>query len=125
MSNQILSTNNAPAAIGPYSQGVRAGNIVFTSGQLPVNMETGALETEIKAATKASMENCKAVLAAAGASMSDVVKTSVFLSDMADFAEMNGVYATYFAENPPARSCVQVAQLPKGAVVEIEMIAAL
>lgn len=125
MSNQILSTDNAPAAIGPYSQGVRAGNIVFTSGQLPVNMETGVLETEIKAATKASMENCKAVLAAAGASMSDVVKTSVFLSDMANFAEMNGVYATYFAENPPARSCVQVAQLPKGAVVEIEMIAAL
>lgn len=120
---ELISTTNAPAAIGPYSQGVKVDNFIFTSGQLPINMATGELESEIKAATKASLDNCKAILESKGASMKDVIKTLVFISDMNNFADMNEVYATFFPENPPARSCVQVARLPKDAVVEIEVIA--
>lgn len=125
MSKEIISTQNAPSAIGPYSQGVKAGNMIFTSGQLPIDMATGELATDIKSATKASLENCKAILEAKGATMSDVFKTVVFLSDMNNFAAMNEVYAEYFTENYPARSCVQVARLPKDALVEIEVIATI
>ena len=125
MNKEILFTEKAPAAIGPYSQAVQLGNIIFTSGQLPIDMSTGELATDIKSATKASLENCKAIIESKGASMKDVIKTVVFLSDMNNFAEMNEVYSQYFTENFPARSCVQVARLPKDALVEIEVIAAI
>lgn len=121
---KIITTGKAPDAIGPYSQGAAAGAVIYTSGQLPIDMATGNLETaDIKKAAKASLENCKAVLEAAGASLKDVVKTTVFMTDLTDFAAMNEVYASYFTEDPPARSCVQAAALPKGAKIEIEMLA--
>ncbi|MFV0440544.1 MAG: RidA family protein [Lachnospirales bacterium] len=121
---KIINTTNAPGAIGPYSQGVNIGNLVYTSGQLPISMETGELELEdIKKATKNSLDNVKAILEDQGLSMADVFKTTVFVTDLADFGAVNEVYATYFEANPPARSCVQVAALPKGAKVEIEAIA--
>lgn len=123
MNKEVISTTKAPSAIGPYSQGIKAGNMIFTSGQLPIDMATGELATDIKAATKASLENCKAILEEKGASMKDVFKTVVFLSDMNNFAAMNEVYAEFFTENYPARSCVQVARLPKDALVEIEVVA--
>ena len=116
-------TSKAPAAIGPYSQGIDIGNLVFTSGQLPLNKDTGEMETEIKAATKASLSNVKAILAEAGLTMDNVIKTTVFISDMNNFAAMNEVYATFFGETAPARSCVEVARLPKDVLVEIEAVA--
>lgn len=120
----VISTDKAPAAIGPYSQGMKAGNFVFTSGQLPVDMNTGNLVTDdIKKATAASLENVKAVLDAAGASLENVVKVVIFIKDMNDFAAMNEVYGQYFSDNKPARSCVEVARLPKDALIEIEAIA--
>lgn len=118
-----IITDKAPAAIGPYSQGKDIGSMVFTSGQLPINMETGVMETEIKAATKASLSNVKSILKEAGLTMDQVVKITVFISDMENFGAMNEVYATFFGENAPARSCVEVARLPKDALVEIEAIA--
>jgi len=123
MNKQTLNTQNAPAAIGPYSQGVKVGNLIFTSGQLPINTQSGELVADIEGATKQSLDNVKAILESSGSSMDKVVKTVVFLRDMNDFAEMNTVYATYFPSNPPARSAVQVARLPKDAIVEIEAIA--
>lgn len=123
MSKKVVSTEKAPAAIGPYSQGIRIGDKLFTSGQLPINPSTGELIGEIKAATGQSLENVKAILESEGFRMEDVIKTTVFLKDMDDFAAMNEVYATFFTSNPPARSAVQVAKLPKDAVVEIEVIA--
>jgi 2-iminobutanoate/2-iminopropanoate deaminase len=125
MQKEIISTTNAPAAIGPYSQGIKIGDLVFTSGQLPVNPATVELVSEIKAATKQSLENVKAVLEQAGSSLDKVVKVAVFVSDMNNFGQVNEVYAEYFKENPPARSCVEVARLPKDALVEIEAIASL
>jgi 2-iminobutanoate/2-iminopropanoate deaminase len=126
MKKSIVSTSSAPAAIGPYSQGAKAAGLVFTSGQLPIDMATGELElADIKKAAKNSLDNVKAILAEAGATMADIVKTTVFLTDMNDFAAMNEVYATYFESEPPARSCVAVAALPKGAKVEIEAVAAV
>ena len=122
---QAISTEKAPSAIGPYSQGIKAGNLVITSGQLPLDPAPGAFPEGIEAQTRQSLTNCKAVLEAAGATMADVIKTTVFLSDMNDFAAMNGVYATFFEGACPARSAVQVARLPKDAMVEIECIAAL
>ena len=122
---QAISTEKAPSAIGPYSQGIKAGNLVITSGQLPLDPATGAFPEGIEAQTRQSLTNCKAVLEAAGATMADVIQTTVFLSDMNDFAAMNGVYATFFEGACPARSAVQVARLPKDAMVEIECIAAL
>lgn len=122
---KIINTENAPAAIGPYSQGVIVGDLIYTSGQLPLNPETKVLETEIKAATRQSLENCKAILENAGASLDKVFKTTVFVKDLNDFAAVNEVYGTYFNENPPARSCVQVAKLPMDAPIEIEVIAKL
>lgn len=122
---KTIATDKAPAAIGPYSQGIRAGALVFTSGQLPIDPATGAFPDTIEAQTKQSLENCKAILTAAGLTMGNVVKTTVFLKDMNDFAAMNGVYATFFPSNPPARSAVEVARLPKDARVEIECVASL
>lgn len=123
MNKQTLSTQNAPAAIGPYSQAVKVGNLIFTSGQLPINTQSGELIADIEGATKQSLDNVKAILESAGSSMDKIVKTVVFLKDMNDFVAMNAVYATYFPTNPPARSAVQVARLPKDAVIEIEAIA--
>jgi 2-iminobutanoate/2-iminopropanoate deaminase len=124
MEKQIISTSNAPAAIGPYSQAVKVGELLYTSGQLPINAATGEfINNDIKKATAQSLENVKAVLEEAGTSLDKVVKTLVFLKDMNDFASMNEVYSQYFSTNPPARSCVQAAKLPKDALVEIEVIA--
>ena len=123
MSSTSLTTEKAPAAIGPYSQGIKANGMVFVSGQLPVDPATGELLTEIAAATRQSLTNLAAVLAAGGCTMDQVVKTTVFLSDLKNFTAMNEVYSEFFKTNPPARSTVQVAALPKGAVVEIEAIA--
>lgn len=121
---KVINTKNAPAAIGPYSQGIDAGELVFTSGQLPINPANGELVTSsIADATKQSLENVKAVLAKAGTDISKVVKTMVFLKDLGDFAAMNEVYASYFTSECPARSCFQVAKLPMDALVEIEVIA--
>lgn len=122
MSSKI-HTDNAPAAIGPYSQAVVTGNLIFTSGQIALNPETGALEGEnITEQTHRVCKNLSAVLSAAGGSLESAVKTVCFLSDMADFAEFNAVYGQYFTEKP-ARSCVAVKELPKGALVEVEVIA--
>ncbi|MDA8441004.1 MAG: RidA family protein [Peptococcaceae bacterium] len=123
MAKRIITTDNAPQAIGPYAQGTHASNLIFTSGQLPLNPQSGELIDEIKAATKQSLENVKAILTAAGAKMSDILKVTVFLRNMNDFTAMNEVYAQYFPTDPPARSAVQVARLPKDAVIEIEAIA--
>jgi len=121
---EILSTTAAPAAIGPYSQGIKACNLVITSGQIPVDPATGAFaEGGIREQTRQSLLNVQAVLAQAGLGMEHIIKTTVFLKDMNDFAAMNEVYATFFPGNPPARSAVEVARLPKDAMVEIEAIA--
>lgn len=123
---EIINTNNAPAAIGPYSQGVRVDNAVYVSGQLPIDHTTGNFSgNDIKSQTKQSLENVQAILEAAGLKMSNVVKTTVFLSDMNNFADMNSVYAEFFTENCPARAAVEVGRLPKDALVEIEAIAYL
>jgi 2-iminobutanoate/2-iminopropanoate deaminase len=120
----VISTIKAPAAIGPYSQAVRVGNLVYTSGQIPINPATGVFaEGGIKEQTRQSLLNVKAILEAAGLTMSDVVKTTVFMADMNDFADMNAVYAEFFSEPYPARSAVAVKALPKGALVEIEVVA--
>ena len=120
----IIATEKAPAAIGPYSQANKFGNLVITSGQLPIDMATGAFPEGIEAQTKASLENVKTILENAGSSMDKVLKTTVFLKDINDFAAMNGVYATFFSEgNYPSRSAIEVARLPKDALVEIEAIA--
>lgn len=123
MKKITINTDKAPAAIGPYAQGMQYGNTIYTSGQLPINMQTGELESEIKQATKASLDNVKAVLETCGATMDNILKVTIFLKDLSDFVAMNEVYTTYFPSNPPARSCVQVAKLPKDAVIEIEAIA--
>ncbi len=118
-----INTNNAPAAIGPYSQVVVTGSLVFTSGQIAINPATGNIEAaDIKGQTVQVCENLKAVLAAAGSDISKAVKTTCFLSDIKNFADFNAVYGQYFSEKP-ARSCVEVAALPKGALVEVEVIA--
>lgn len=119
----VISTEKAPAAIGPYSQGIRAESLVITSGQLPINPATGTFPEGIEAQTCQSLENCKSVLAATGLTMDNVIKTTVFLSDMNHFAAMNSAYATFFHSACPARSAVEVARLPKDALVEIECIA--
>ena len=119
-----IQTHNAPAAIGPYSQAVQAGGTIYVSGQLPINPATGEFAgADIRAQARQSLENIKAILAAAGTDMAHVVKTTVLLQDMADFASMNEVYAEYFSEPYPARAAFQVAKLPKDALVEIEAVA--
>ena len=122
---RIIATEAAPAAIGPYSQAIAAGSLVFTSGQIPIDPATGVFPEGIEAQTRQSLTNVKAILEAAGLTMDSVVKTTVFLSDMNNFGAMNEVYATFFTEGSyPARSAVEVARLPKDALVEIEVIAA-
>lgn len=124
MEKKIISTQAAPAAIGPYSQAIAVGELVYTSGQLPLDPATGAFPEGIEAQTAQSLKNVRAVLEAAGSGMDRVVKTTVFLKDMNDFAAMNGVYATFFQEGSyPARSAVEVARLPKDAMVEVEAVA--
>lgn len=118
-----ISTNNAPAAIGPYSQALDLGNMVFVSGQIPINPATGVMADTIEEQAQQSLTNLKNILAEAGLGMENVVKTVVFLADLNDFAAVNAVYETFFADPFPARSCVQVAAIPKGAKVEIECIA--
>lgn len=124
MEKTVLHTDRAPAAIGPYSQGICAGNLVFVSGQLPIDPETGAFPEGVQAQTEQSLKNLSAILESAGTGLDRVVKTTVFLSDMNDFAAMNGIYKAFFGtEGCPARSAVEVARLPKDALVEIEAIA--
>jgi 2-iminobutanoate/2-iminopropanoate deaminase len=121
---EIISTENAPAAVGPYSQAVKAGQFLYTAGQVPLDPATNELvEPDIKAQTRRAILNLQGVLEAAGASLDQVVKTTVFLQDMGHFAAMNEVYGQFFGNQPPARSTVEVAQLPLGALIEIEAIA--
>ena len=122
--NAPIYTPNAPAAIGPYSQAVQAGSMLFVSGQIPIDPATGNFAGEdITTQTRQSLTNVKNILEAAGYSLNDVVKTTVLLADIADFAAMNAVYAEFFSENKPARACFAVRDLPRGALVEIEAIA--
>ena len=125
MSKIVLTTERAPAAIGPYSQGITAGGLTFTSGQLPIDSVTGTMPEGIEAQTAQSLKNVAAVLEAAGSSMEKAVKVTMFLADMNDFAVVNEVYKTFFQTDCPARSAVQVARLPKDARIEIEAIACL
>jgi 2-iminobutanoate/2-iminopropanoate deaminase len=123
MSRKIIATENAPAAVGPYSQAVRVGNLVFSAGQIGIDPVLGQLRTGIAAQTRQALTNLRAVLDAAGSNLNLVVKTTIFLRDMADFAVVNQIYGSAFTAAPPARSTVQVAALPLGALVEIEVIA--
>jgi 2-iminobutanoate/2-iminopropanoate deaminase len=126
MQKQVVVTENAPKAIGPYSAGVKVGNFVYTAGQLGIDPASGAfVEGGVEAETRQALQNLRAVLEAAGSCLENVIKTTVFLRDMNDFAAMNGVYAQFFTENFPARSAVQVARLPRDAAVEIEAVALL
>jgi 2-iminobutanoate/2-iminopropanoate deaminase len=121
---EIISTENAPGAIGPYSQAVKTGGMVFCSGQIPIDVATGEfVSADVAEQTEQVLKNLSAVLEAAGTSLNNVVKTTVFLADMGDFTAMNEVYAKYFSENKPARATVQAAGLPRGARVEIDCIA--
>lgn len=124
MEKEIILTEKAPAPIGPYSQAVKVGNTLYVSGQIPLNVQTGELETEnIEAETHCVMKNLEAVLHAAGYSFNHVVKATIFISDMNQFGKINEVYGSYFSSNPPARETVQVARLPKDVHVEISVIA--
>ena len=124
MANRIISTQKAPAAIGPYSQAIMAGNMLFTSGQLGLEPETGILPEGIETQAKQSLQNIRAILEKAGLQKTDVIKTVVYLKNMSDFAAVNAIYADFFGDHKPARSCVEVAGLPKGGLVEIEVVAA-
>lgn len=119
----VLSTDGAAKAVGPYAQGTRVGDLVFASGQLPIDPVTGTIPDGVEGQTRQSLANLAAVLAAGGASLASIAKTTVFLKNMDDFAAMNGVYAEHFPESPPARSTVEVARLPRDVLVEIEAIA--
>ncbi len=124
MSKKQIATAAAPAALGPYSQGIVAGGFFFASGQVPIDPATGELAGEtVEAQARQVFANLKQVLAAAGCGFADVLKTTVFLTDLANFAEVNSIYAEYFVEPFPARSCVQIAALPKGSLMEVELIA--
>ena len=126
MKNEIISTEKAPGAIGPYSQAIKAGNMIFCSGQIPIDVATGEfVSQDVAEQTEQVLRNLTAVLEAAGADLNSVVKTSVFLADMNDFAAMNEVYGQFFSENKPARVTVQAARLPRDARVEIECIAVI
>ncbi|GBC94363.1 2-iminobutanoate/2-iminopropanoate deaminase [bacterium HR16] len=124
MPKQVITTHDAPAAIGPYSQAIRVGNLVFTSGQIPLHPQTGEIVGDTAAEqARQVLQNLQAVLQAAGVSLQNVVKTTIFLTDLGQFAAVNAVYAEFFPHDPPARSTVQVAALPRGVQVEIEAIA--
>lgn len=120
---KVISTSQAPAAIGPYSQAIKVGNLLFTSGQIPISPATGSIASgDIKEQTRQALNNIKAIFEEAGLTINDVVKTTVFLTNMEDFSDMNSIYAEFFSEPYPARSAVAVKTLPKGALVEIEAI---
>jgi 2-iminobutanoate/2-iminopropanoate deaminase len=124
LSKQVISTAQAPAAIGPYSQAIRSGNLVFVSGQIPIDPETGqVVEGDAAVQTGRVLQNLSAILQAAGSSLRQVLKTTVYLKDLTDFAPMNDVYARFFADAPPARATVEVARLPRNVLVEIDLIA--
>lgn len=120
-----ISTNNAPAALGPYSQAIRSGNLLFCSGQIPVDPATGNIPNGLEAQAEQALTNVKNLIEAAGASIGNTVKTTVFIKDMNDFAAINAIYAKYFTEPFPARSCVEVARLPKDVLLEVEAIVEL
>lgn len=123
MTRQAISTNSAPGAVGPYSQAIATGDLVFCSGQIGLDPTTGDLVEGLEAQVERALRNLQAVLDAAGSTMADVVKTTIFVADIGDFAAVNAIYATFMPDPPPARSTVQVAALPKGGLVEIEAIA--
>ena len=124
MNKKIIATDKAPAAIGPYSQAIEAGGFVFASGQIPVDPATGNIPEGIEAQAKQALTNVRNLMEASGLSMENIVKTSVFIKDMNDFAKVNEVYATFFDNDFPARSCVEVARLPKDVLIEVEVVAA-
>ena len=121
--SKVLATENAPAAIGPYVQGVDLGSMIITSVQIPVNPKTGEVPADVAAQARQSLENVQAIVESAGLKVGDIVKTTVFVKDLNDFATVNAIYAEYFSEPFPARSCVEVARLPKDVLVECEVIA--
>ena len=120
---KVVKTNKAPGAIGPYSQGIDIGNMIFFSGQIPLDPETGVMPEGIEAQTRRAFDNVKGLLESQNLTFKNVVKTTVFLDNINDFATMNGIYAEYFEEPYPARSAVEVAKLPKGALLEVEVVA--
>ena len=122
---EVISTKNAPGAIGPYSQGIKIGNLVFTSGQIPLNPANGEMAETIEEQTKQALDNIKAILEESGTCMDNVIKTTVFLTDLNDFTKMNDIYATYFIGEKPARSAIEISKLPKDAKIEIEAIATI
>lgn len=122
MSKKIISTENSPAAIGPYNQGIVANGFLFTSGQLPIHPVTGEVPATIEAQTVQVLDNLKAIIEAAGTTMEKVVKCTVYIQNMSDFAVMNQIYSTYFPKNPPARACVEISKIAKEALVEIDAI---
>lgn len=124
LAREIIATDDAPKAIGPYSQAVKAGGMVFISGQIPIDPQTGlVVQSDIKTQTKLVMENAKAIIASAGCAMSDIVKATIYLKNMSDFAAVNEVYGGYFPVDPPARATVEVSRLPKDVAVEMDFIA--
>jgi len=125
MSKEVIFTEKAPKAIGPYSQAIKSGNLLFISGQVPVNPTTGELTGDIKVQTQQVLENLKSILVAAGASVSDIVKTTVFLRNLDDFNVMNEVYREYFPDDAPARSTIEVSRIPRESLIEIEAIAVI
>lgn len=120
---KVIQTNNAPAAVGPYSQAIELDNLVLASGQIALDPKTGELAEGIEAQAHQALKNAKAVIEASGASWENVVKTTVFITNINDFGKVNEIYATYFKQPYPARSCVEVSKLPKGALIEVEVIA--
>lgn len=122
---KIVSTQKAPGAIGPYSQGIVAGGFLFTSGQLPINPQTGEIPSTIEKQTILVLENLKAIVEEAGLSLENIVKATIYLKNMSDFNTVNQIYATYFTNNPPARVCIEVSKIPKDALIEIDAIALL
>lgn len=124
MEKKIISTDKASAAIGPYSQAVEVNGFIYASGQIPIIPETGELALGIEAQTKQALTNVKSIMEAAGLTMANIIKTSVFIKDMNDFGKINEIYATFFDGSYPARSCVEVARLPKDVLIEVEVIAA-
>lgn len=124
MEKRVISTKNAPAAIGPYSQAIEVNGFVYASGQIPIIPETGELAEGIENQTRQALTNVKGIMEAAGLTMANIIKTSVFIKDMNDFGKINEIYATFFDGDYPARSCVEVARLPKDVLIEVEVIAA-
>ena len=123
MSKKLISTDKSPAAIGPYNQGIVANGFLFTSGQLPIHPVTGEVPSSIEEQTVQVLDNLKAIIEAAGTTMDNVVKCTVYIQNMSDFAVMNQIYSTYFPNNPPARACVEISKIAKNALVEIDAIA--